>query len=568
MKRKIKFQMRWTLFACTALSACKPSTPSQCLSVSSSPLTISEQSNMVQGGYIHFGDKMCSAMFDIIDINAEQIRLKGYSARHCRFENGLNMDKVAVSLFFDRSPTRSAGYIKNIRSEESFVARASGTMNEVAKLNAPLATSFFLDALRIPTQYDPWGGDIFSDTGETGNSPGEAKNSSLTCNNFNQVPPIDDPNDTLTDSCWSFLDLGTFDLVIKKNSLSARNYQFATSQLTLKQKALSGYLAQNPSLNRAYFDQRKQIDGVMGLLRTQKAARLAYLLNFDLCSAPMRNESFCGNQKKMIEIMGQNFIELDENGSRINIFDKIAHSKNSAGLSLIPGLSYAELLAGKRLSLPTTPANFTEAEQLAGAFAGDFTNLLKDKTAVAIILMRKLIAEQSKAVSEEIMSPSLLASTNFSVKNSTASREFQFALFNFENIVADKNKIRLAPDDRSAGNKNIHGISKFGTLRVAFPRDAQVVKFQPTDSGSLLTLSGVVPLMVLNTVDGAGTSGGSAILALPEVSDDENSVASTTIARRGPTQSNPAGGRGGGSRSSTVEIDTTSFSGGATIACK
>lgn len=84
----------------------------------------------------------------------------------------------------------------------------------------------------------------------------------------------------------------------------------------------------------------------------------------------------------------------------------------------------------------------------------------------------------------------------------------------------------------------------------------------------MLTLSGVVPLMVLNTVDGAGTSGGSAILALPEVSDDENSVASTTIARRGPTQSNPAGGRGGGSRSSTVEIDTTSFSGGATIACK
>jgi|GEM_PF-688615 len=568
MKRKIKAALRWTLLGCTALVGCKPTTPSQCLSVSSIPLKLSEQSSMVQGGYIHFGDKMCSAMFDILDVNAEQIRLKGYSARHCRFENGLSMDRVAVSLFFDRSPTRSAGYIKNIRAEESFVARASGTMSDVAKLNAPLATSYFLDALRIPTQYDPWSGDIFSDTGETGNLPGEAQNSSLTCNNFNQVPPIDDPNDTLTDSCWSFLDLGTFDLVIKKNSLSPRDYQFTTSQLNLRQKALSAYLAQNSSLSKAYIDQRKRIDGVMGLLRTQKAARLAYLLNFDLCSAPMRNESFCGNQKKMIEIMGRNFIEVDEKGSRINIFDKIASNTNSGEISFVPSLSYTDLLAGKRLSLPTIPANFAEVEQLAGAFAGDFTNLLKDKTSVAIILMRKLIAEQSKAVSEEIMSPSLLASTNFSVKNSPASREFQFSVFSFENIVSDKNKIRLAPDDRSAGNKNIHGISKFGTLRVAFPRDAQVVKFQPTDSGSLLTLSGVVPLMVLNTVDGAGTSGGSAILALPEVSDDENSVASTTIARRGPTQSNPAGGRGGGSRSSTVEIDTTSFSGGATIGCK
>jgi hypothetical protein len=106
-----------------------------------------------------------------------------------------------------------------------------------------------------------------------------------------------------------------------------------------------------------------------------------------------------------------------------------------------------------------------------------------------------------------------------------------------------------------------HGVSKYGTLRLAATQENQLVKFQPTDSGSMLLLKGVVPLMVLNTVDGVGTSGGSAILALPESEEDQE-----VIARTGRKTAPVA--RGSGNSNSTVEINNGGFGNGVNTACR
>ncbi|MEY2986567.1 MAG: hypothetical protein RJB13_88, partial [Pseudomonadota bacterium] len=91
--------------------------------------------------------------------------------------------------------------------------------------------------------------------------------------------------------------------------------------------------------------------------------------------------------------------------------------------------------------------------------------------------------------------------------------------------------------------------TKNGTLRVAFPRQSEIVKFQPTDSGTLITLHGVIPLMVLNTVNGEGTSGGSAILDLPEISYDDEPLAPSVVQ---PNNSDA-------SKTVSVRVNDTSF---------
>lgn len=505
-------------------------------------------------------------MFDVIDVTAEYVRLKGFSARHCRFENGMTTDKVAVNLYFDQTPLRSAGYLKNIRAEEGYVMRSSSIMNEVGKLNSQDLNNRFLNALKIPVQYDPWGEAVFTESG-SGTEPGATKQStSLICNNFNQIKPIDDPQDRLTDSCWSFLDLGTFDLTIRKSALPAKDYEFMTAQLIQKRQMLNAYLDKNPSLKKAYTEHRKQIDSVMSLLRLRNAGTLAYLLNLDLCSGSMKNESICKNQAKLIDILGQNYLDQDETGTTKNIFDRL--SANRADSTFVPSLTYADLQKGSRMPLNDANTSLAAAEEIARAFAGEINMLLKNRTAIAIVKMKEMLAEQSKSTGLESLSPSVLMGTNFSVNRSTGSNTgFQFALFNAKHTVSDLSRLKLSPEDSVAGGRNVHGVTSYGTLRMAFPRDTQVVKFHPTDSGSLMSLAGVVPLMVLNTVDGVGTSGGTAIMALPDITDDDDTIGSTAVAKGSLPKGNSTTSRTPARSAAQVEVNPDSFSGRMSAAC-
>jgi hypothetical protein len=547
---------------CGMLIACKPTGQSRCLAQSSRSLPLAEQTSFSQGGYLQFGDKMCSAMFDVVDVTAERIRLKAYSARHCRFENGLELAKVKVSLFVDATQARPSGYVKDIPVEEAFVSRAAQTMEEVKKLNSPDVNVLFADALRIPTHYDPWGGAVFSDHIEGLQNSEGTPNSSVICNNFSQIAPLVDPSDRLTESCWSFLDLGTFDLSIQKSKLTEKNFQLLTSTLTQKQKSLSSYLAKNPSIHGAYTSIRKQIDQVMALLRLQKAARLAYLLNTDLCKIQNTPAGLCTHQKKLTEIMGQHFGHPTDTGSEVNIFDAMARNLAGAISDSLPVLTYGELIAGKKVAFANPPADFSQLDTLAIAKAGEFTSLLKDKTVVAIAELRKSVAEQSKGTPQDSVSPSFVTAANFSVQSAHVKRELRFGLFQFRSVTSDPAKFVLPLEHNSVEAQPMFGISKYGTLRVGLPRESQIVKFQPADSGSLLTLHGVIPLMVLNTVDDVPTSGGSAILALPSI-DEEDDTSGTAVV------SKSSGGRNTISKGTvtTVDIDEKSFSGPVIAAC-
>lgn len=530
--------LHFSLISC-ALAGCKAASTSGCLSTTSNELKISDKSDAVQGGYIHFGDKSCSATFDVVGVSAEHIRLKAYSARHCRFENGLSQDQVSVSLYFGDSNSARSGYIKNIPVNERFVDRATQAMQEVKKLNAPRAEALFLSALRIPVQFDPWFGNAYAEFIE------DQSKSSLICNDFEQIPSIPDPQDRMTDSCWSALDLGTFDLVIRKNAIPPKQFFYLTEKLNDKAQRLQNLLSSDAQLKSAFYESRKSIDSIMTLLRSHQASRLVTLLNFDLCQPNVRNDELCKNQTKLIEIVAKNFTEPDREGRERNLFDWMSSSSDFRTVQL----PLSDLLAGKRVIADVSVKNFSELDAYTSALTSDVSSHLKDKSALHIINMRSFVVEQSRGASAAQLSPSYLVGSNFVAKADGNAANYRFGLFGLSQVFSDPKQVQLTPTGFTQNDTPVHGISLFGTLRVAFPRESEVVKFQPTDSGSLITLHGIIPLMVLNTVNDVGTSGGSAILALPEIGYDDEPL-SPQVAQPGNAE---------GTKSVSVRVNDGSF---------
>lgn len=530
------------IFVCASLSlsACKAASTSECLSTSSGELTISEKSRFVQGGYVHFGDKACSATFDVVGISSEHIRLRAYSARHCRFENGLELDKVSVSLHFTQENSGKSGYVKQIPVSEKFVDRATQTLQELKKINSPKAEAMFLGALRLPTQFDPWFGNAYAEYNSYDSK------SSLICKDYEQIPPIPDPQNQMTDSCWSFLDLGTYDIVIRKSSLPAAQFSYLTQNLGKKARGLADLLNKDNILKSSYYESRKSIDTIMSLLRSHQAAQLASLLNFNLCQENIKNDELCKNQAKLIEIMAKYFVENDETGAEKNIFDWIHDNPNYRTVQL----SRADLLGGKRVSVSQDARSFADLETLTSGLMAEIHSDLKTKSALHIIRMREIIAQQSRGTAPSELSPSYVIGTNFVAKEDSQVANYRFGLFGLNQIFNDPKAVRLAPEGFTPDTKNVHGVSKYGTMRIAFPYHAEVVKFQPTDSGSLITLDGIIPLMVLNTVNDEGTSGGSAILALPEIGYDDESI-SPNVAQPSSSDS---------SKTVSVRVNDASFS--------
>lgn len=72
-------------------------------------------------------------------------------------------------------------------------------------------------------------------------------------------------------------------------------------------------------------------------------------------------------------------------------------------------------------------------------------------------------------------------------------------------------------------------------LRVVSPVDALKIRFEKGDSGSIVTLDGVAPLLALQSVDNEETSGGASVVALParRPSQDASPVSNASGNRQG-----------------------------------
>ncbi|NBW80868.1 hypothetical protein EBR21_03855 [bacterium] len=97
---------------------------------------------------------------------------------------------------------------------------------------------------------------------------------------------------------------------------------------------------------------------------------------------------------------------------------------------------------------------------------------------------------------------SYLVSSNVSSANSISSK---FSV------------VPLASISEKSAPVNAQGLSEYsGVLKLYFQNELNKLKFSKGDSGSMITIAGIVPLLALNTVNDEPTSGGASILALPE----------------------------------------------------
>lgn len=510
-------------------AACAPSRSSECLSAASSELPLAPTSKFIQGGYIHFGEKTCTASFEVTEVEPEVITLKGFSARHCRFENAGDNRKISISLYFDKTAKRSAGYVRAIPVSESFAERASTALQEVSALKVGIATELLTDALKIPVHYDPW-----TPKKETFVSSG-----SIICNNFGIIPKVPDPSNALSHSCWSFLDLGVFDLRVTKSAAGGNSFRFISEQLKEKKRMHNGFLQAYPDIALYAELHRTDSNGVIGLLRLQKYARLGYILNHDLCrvgaTSTVDTRALCTVQKKLIEIVGRHLVEFDETGGAINIFDKLAATKLENASENI-GLPYADLLAGRRLPLPGTAATFDQLDTLAATHADTLNGLYRSTNVVAIMTLRDELKKFSGTAAETRISPSLFVGTNFTAGNGKATEQLQYGQFSLSGLSSRPEALHLSPQKKVQYDLEQvkFGVSMHGTLRLGIEKESEVVSFFPTDSGSMLFLRGVIPLMVLNTVNDNPTSGGASILALPEVQEESAAAGGGTAQVRDP----------------------------------
>lgn len=527
-----------------SLVACLPPSESTCMSTAAESLPLADTQSIVQGGYIQFADKACNATFDIISLSSESIRLRAYSSRHCRNENGLEIPKTFVHLYFNESPERSAGYIKNLPAREEFVERVSNYSAELKKMSLPKELEVvFLQAVRIPTHAE-FDAVLAQQQPADSLDPVNRNPENLICLIEQISPRLPDVAGPRSDLCWSALEIGQYDLELSKSDISAEIFSFLAKKLNDKKRLKADYLGKNPKIAAFATEQQNELSTLKANLRFQNYARLAYLLSFDHCKISQASggisSSICANQSKLIELVGNYLIEPDASGTAINIFDRLAREKDFEQ----PGISFSELKAGRRFTADKTPTTFAQADERSNRYSTNMYSVFRDQVAG---FLRRMIERTKNSTSESdksTLSASFVVSSNLRIRSGSGFSDLFFTQYPLTQIAKNPQSIQIATDTSGlrALEQTTHGITQFGTLRMGVPKATERVAFNKSDSGSLITLSGFVPLMVLNTVDDQGVSGGASVLVLPEAQAEEFPSVSKTSSGKSPS-ANSTGSR-------------------------
>jgi hypothetical protein len=101
-------------------------------------------------------------------------------------------------------------------------------------------------------------------------------------------------------------------------------------------------------------------------------------------------------------------------------------------------------------------------------------------------------------------------------------------LFNHSSTTQPSGKIlSLTPDVGKMSPEDLNAT----VILTNFDNQNSHLRLSKTDSGSMLSVFGSVPIATLSTLDGEPTSGGTSVLPLPDYSEDDGSVAAPTLCK-------------------------------------
>ncbi|NBO38714.1 hypothetical protein EBU99_09035 [bacterium] len=454
------------------------------------------------GGYVGFADRGCTATFSLISIDQETIKLNAYTASHCSRDDKPDNEKISIAVYLPPAAQSSGGYLKNLVAHDEFYERRAAFVSAVRALNNTRATFIAESLSKIPSFGVWWGYNMPSST------PPSPSQENLNRNMCLLKAKTDDTfKNSSYKNCWSVFDTGVRVLELKRAELGEKNFQILGNHLLKKFQEQKSIFEKSPQLAQQFNSWTAQIQGRMGAFRLLNYVKLAAFLNQDMCGKYIPSNSpdkvACAVRQNLIELGAKYLLETDSDGKRKNVFEK-AQELGLPINSPIPIAEYDE------------PFNFVEFQddmesRADRAFIENFNTTISSISNLLPVKNNVLAA----------LPAGYSIATNISSNSPTGkSTGHYFGLVNF-------NSMANAPQGISA-----QGLSPYaGILKLYLNLPQVKLSFSKGDSGSMISIGGLVPLLALNTVNDEPTSGGASILALPEPTGDEEPVVAGGICK-------------------------------------
>jgi hypothetical protein len=458
----------------------------------SSPSAIVETEALVPaGGFLHIGGAACTATFLLESASPSELKFSAYTAQHCVSEESKAPERFAVSMYVQNNSER--GYLQKLPVSDDFFSRRSDLWSAVKQLGSNEANTLVEEALLIPgygEYLDQYRNEDGSVIGGRDVSNIEAKNVCLS----NRTDLLQVSNSQHL--CWSALDTTVRRLTLRASDMGKQEFEKAKQHLQLRKATIDSILRNSPQISKYFSMWNNRVHGQVGGWRLRNYSNIAAFLNDELCEKYLAKDapeqSICKVRDQLRSLVEKHLIEVDIDG---NVKSVLKHAEE--------------------LGMGTSTPFFVDDETpvktaLIVKSSENFFKFLNNKTAD---LMKFFPLDKGQKL---LPLPKQFAiATNASLFNNEVKKtSLMFGLIKPEALFGE------------LGELPSKGVNSAGLLRMYVSNQKSQVQFGSTDSGAMITFGGIVPLLVLNTVDDKPTSGGSAILALPEIGYEEDATSS------------------------------------------
>jgi len=468
------------------LSACSPKTTpcaSSQVAIEDTSAIDSRLKAAPLGGFIHIGPRACTTTLSLVSANESTLVVNAYSALHCFREDKIQKEKVSLSVWIPASTGRTGGYLSKIPARDEFFERRAEFMIEIEKLDKPFLNERLRDIMQIELPY------FFEDKEQVRKNVNDGDSEKLLRNICLSATEdkLNVPKSQHT--CWSALDTGVRKLEIRAVDIDPARFVALRRSLESHAAKLQNLLRSDSQMAKTYQLWSNRIQGLTGLWRLTNYSPWAYFLNKNMCAMitpDMPESALCAARDKIITISKKYMVEIDADGTQKNIFQKA----DELGFGLNQNLMSESSI--ELVNLMPRKA-FDKFHEVFQSFRTDLKQRIRTQN------------DQMMSLPPEYV----IAANPFVAGASGKTSIAGFSLL--------KGSV-LIPEGVQVPSK---GMSSKGTLRFYVNSSKADAVFGKTDSGAMITYAGVVPLLVLNSVDDEPTSGGASILALPEAQPED-----------------------------------------------
>jgi len=509
------------------LTACSPSRSRNCTTPQAQLVDAAQVRDIEPlapaGGYIQFGDRTCTVTLLLNSSDNATLNLSAYTAQHCAREDYPQNPSVSLSVYVPSESGKLGGYLKNLPVRDDFFERRKAFVDEVERLGISAASEMSREVTKIPLLAA-----LFYNNAEDQNVSEEFASTFSFCldkSSRRLVIP------SAQQVCWSALDSSVRQLTLRASDIGASKFNQIKNYLERRKENHARALRSVKQFANDFSLWTQRVSAVQGANRLLKYGQLGLFLNENVCKNLAKDDKtypICAARPVLIGLAEKLLMETDVDGKSKNILKKL----DEMTIGINAPFFKSETIPG--------PNGASQKVQT------DIRDIFRDKHSAAMIdyinnnstELRKLCDVKNDKLNMLGKHYSIAANPVFT--DPAVGKSISFNLVRSSALFGKADSVPGIP------------LSPQGALRFYLPTNQSKIFFNATDSGSMITFGGIIPLLVLHTVDDKPVSGGASILALPEAApEDIPSVASKTAGTRKPAV---AGSSGNTSLNTGVEV--------------